>query len=234
MDWILKYLRSSIGRKQIMGLTGAILAFWILAHMVGNIPLIMPNAADAYNAYAHMLTGNKNVLYAMEAVMSLVLFAHFYLAITLKKENVKARGSEKYLVNAYSGDKNGAAKKNFTSFYMVFSGIWILAYLVFHLVNLKFGTYYETMLNGEVVRDMYKTAIQEFGNPVWALVYVASMGVLAMHLTHAISSAFQTMGISHSRWNGILNLVAKAYVVAVAGGFGIIAIGAHIIGRSAL
>ena len=49
MEWIIKYITSSIGKKQIMGCTGAILAMFILGHMVGNIQLINfdPSAAQA-------------------------------------------------------------------------------------------------------------------------------------------------------------------------------------------
>ena len=35
MQWIIKYLTSSIGKKQIMGASGACLALFIFGHMVG-------------------------------------------------------------------------------------------------------------------------------------------------------------------------------------------------------
>ena len=34
MQWIVTYLTSSIGKKQIMGVTGAMIALWIFGHMV--------------------------------------------------------------------------------------------------------------------------------------------------------------------------------------------------------
>ena len=40
MQWIIKYLTSSIGKKQIMGCTGAFLALFIFGHMCGNFQLL--------------------------------------------------------------------------------------------------------------------------------------------------------------------------------------------------
>lgn len=223
MNWILNYLRSSVGRKQLMGVTGGIIAFWIFMHMLGNIPLLLDR--DAYNAYAHMLTSNKAMLYSMELVMGSVLIAHFYLAISLTRGNRRARPTG-YEVSERKGSRS------FASFTMIYSGVWILVYLVYHIYSLKFGTYYSTILNGVEVRDIYRTVIEEFSQLWYALFYVVSMTIMAFHLVHAIGSAFQTMGISHPRYNAIIRMGSIAYAAVVSGGFAVIAIGAHIIGRS--
>jgi succinate dehydrogenase / fumarate reductase cytochrome b subunit len=214
-----------------MALSGLVLAGFILGHMIGNLPLLIPGNQDAYNWYAHLLTGNKNILYAIEAFLGIVLIVHFWTSITLKLENKKARGPVGYAVQAYAGDTTGT-KRSFATFTMIYSGIWILGYLIFHIFNLKFGTYYTTMVNGLEIRDMYKTTMEEFAKPYWAALYTVSMGVLAMHLTHAIKSVFQTLGLNHSRWNSLINLAANLYVIVVAGGFAVIAVGAYLIGRS--
>lgn len=246
MNWIVKYLTSSIGRKQIMGATGLLIAVWIFGHMVGNLVLIGPvldpssleHTALGYNSYSWMLTHNKAFIYGMELVMMAALLAHFYMAVTLKLENAKARPVG-YGVDAKKG------KRSLASFTMIYSGIWIFGYLVFHLLNLKFGTHYETttdklLLAGfqldfnqpMVIRDMFRTTVEEFGKPLFAGIYVVSMGVLALHLVHAIGSAFQTMGINHQRWSPIIKVASIAYATIVSVGFAVEAIACYLIGRT--
>lgn len=119
MQWIIKYLTSSIGKKQIMGCTGAVLALFILGHMVGNLQLLNPDVVAAqasYNAYTQLLTGKKAFIYAVEAVMSVTFLLHIYLAVKLKLENKKARGPVGYAVNVRNG------KKSFATFTMIWSG----------------------------------------------------------------------------------------------------------------
>jgi succinate dehydrogenase / fumarate reductase cytochrome b subunit len=242
-----------------MGATGALVAVWIFGHMVGNLVLIGPalayvmNGFDklapafqaslehtslGYNSYSWMLTHNKAFIYGMEFVMTMALLSHFYMAITLKLENLKARPIG-YQVDAKSG------KRSFASFTMIYSGIWIFGYLIFHLVNLKFGSHYEIstdkiLLAGFqldynaplMIRDMFRTTIEEFGKPVFAAVYTVSMGILCLHLVHAIGSAFQTMGINHQRWNMIIKIGSVAFASVVALGFAAEAIACFIIGRT--
>ena len=225
MQWIVTYLTSSIGKKQVMGVTGGLLAVWILGHMVGNLQLLNLDPAAAqedYNAYAHLVTKSKMFLYSMEAVMGLALLAHIYLAISLKKQNMKARGPVGYDVNARKG------KKSFATFTMIFSGLFILVFLISHLYSLKFGVPYSyqhpDVASGAVVRDMWLTTIMAFANPLFSGFYVVGMFVIGMHLWHAISSAFQTMGINHQKWTPFIEKAGIAYSVVVAGGFAITAI----------
>lgn len=239
MNWIVKYLSSSIGRKQIMGASGVLIALWIFMHMVGNLPLLAGESARlAYNSYSWMLTHNKPVLYAMELVMTLALVLHFYMAITLTLENRRARPVG-YGVNAKSG------KRSFASFTMIYSGIWILVYLIFHLKNLKFGTHYDITVDRLVlagftiglpepivIRDMWKTTVEEFAKLPYAIMYTVSMAVLCIHLVHAIGSAFQTLGLNHKRWNLLIKVVSVGYSVVVSLGFGAVAIALYIFGRT--
>ena len=194
MQWIIKYLTSSIGKKQIMGCTGAFLALFIFGHMCGNFQLLNFDQAAAqasYNAYTEFLTGFNplhfpiKMIYLVELVLVAAFALHIFLAIKLKIENKKARGGIEYEVNARKGKKTFA-----------------------------------------IVRDMWLTTIQMFANPAWAAFYVVSMFVIGMHLFHAISSAFQTMGIAHQKWTPIIDIAGIAYSVVVALGFGITAVAA--------
>ena len=235
MQWIIKYLTSSIGKKQIMGCTGAALALFILGHMCGNFQLLNFDQAAAqasYNAYTEFLTGFNplhfpiKMIYLVELGLVAVFALHIFLAVTLKIENKKARGGIEYDVNARKG------KKTFATFTMIWSGLFIVGFLIQHLMMLKFGEHYLYMnADGEIVRDMWLTTIMMFANPAWAAFYVISMFVIGMHLFHAISSAFQTMGIAHQKWTPIIDICGIVYSVVVALGFGITAIAAFYFGN---
>ncbi|WP_290733756.1 MULTISPECIES: succinate dehydrogenase cytochrome b subunit [unclassified Fibrobacter] len=230
MQWIIKYLTSSIGKKQIMGCTGAALALFIFGHMCGNFQLLNFDQASAqasYNAYTEFLTGFNplhfpiKLIYLVELGLVACFALHIFLAVTLKIENKKARGGIDYEVNARKG------KKTFATFTMIWSGLFILGFLIQHLMMLKFGEHYLYLNDkGEIVRDMWLSTIDMFANPFWAVFYVISMFVIGMHLFHAISSAFQTMGIAHQKWTPIIDVCGIIYSVVVAAGFGITAIAA--------
>ena len=235
MQWIIKYLTSSIGKKQIMGCTGAFLALFIFGHMCGNFQLLNFDQAAAqasYNAYTEFLTGFNplhfpiKLIYLVELGLVACFALHIFLAVTLKIENKKARGGIDYEVSARKG------KKTFATFTMIWSGLFILGFLIQHLMMLKFGEHYLYVNSqGEIVRDMWLTTIDMFANPLWAIFYVISMFVVGMHLFHAISSAFQTMGIAHQKWTPIIDVCGIIYSVVVAAGFGITAVAAFYLGN---
>ena len=217
MQWIIKYLTSSIGKKQIMGASGACLALFIFGHMVGNLQLINLDQSVAqahYNAYTQLLTGLKPMIYFIELGLVALFIIHVGLAIKLKIENRKARGPEAYEVNARKGHKT------FASFTMIWSGIFVLGFVIQHLMVLKFGVHYlYENEKGMIIRDMWLTTIDMFASPFWTVFYLISMFVIGMHLFHAISSAFQTMGVAHQKWTPIIDLAGVVYSVIVALGF---------------
>ena len=155
MQWIIKYLTSSIGKKQIMGASGACLALFIFGHMVGNLQLINLDQSVAqahYNAYTQLLTGMKPMIYFIELGLVALFIIHVGLAIKLKIENRKARGPEAYEVNARKGHKT------FASFTMIWSGIFVLGFVIQHLMVLKFGVHYlYENEKGMIIRDMWLT-----------------------------------------------------------------------------
>jgi len=220
MKWLLTYLTSSIGKKQVMGASGCLLVLFVLGHMVGNLQLLMPDpvaAQAAYNTYSALLTKSKLFLYSVEGGLALIFIIHVYLAITLKLQNNKARGTARYVVEARKG------KKQFPTFIMIWSGLSLVAFVVWHLSTVRNGVHYyyinPEVAGGAVVRDMWLTTVEVLGNPLFAVFYIIVMFFLGFHLWHAVSSAFQTMGINHQKWTPIIDKLAIAYCVVVVIGF---------------
>jgi succinate dehydrogenase / fumarate reductase cytochrome b subunit len=230
MKWLLTYLTSSIGKKQVMGASGCLLVLFVLGHMVGNLQLLYPNPADAqaaYNTYSALLTKSKLFLYTIEGGLAVIFIVHIYLAITLKLQNYKARGTAGYVINARKG------KKQFPTFIMIWSGLTVVAFITWHILTVRNGMHYyyinPEVADGRVVRDMWLTTVEILGNPLFAVFYVSTMLLLGFHLWHAISSAFQTMGINHQKWTPIIDKLAILYCVVVAFGFGATALGSFAI-----
>jgi len=226
MKWLLTYLTSSIGKKQVMGATGCLLLLFMLGHMVGNLQLLLPDPADAqaaYNAYSALLTKSKLFLYTVEGGLAVIFILHVYLAITLKLQNYNARGAARYVVEARKG------KKQFPSFIMIWSGLALLAFAIWHILTVRNGIHYyyinPDVADGRVVRDMWLTTVEVLGNSLFAVFYIIVMLLVGFHLWHAISSAFQTMGINHQKWTPIIDKLAIAYCVAVACGLGVTVLG---------
>jgi succinate dehydrogenase / fumarate reductase cytochrome b subunit len=230
MKWLLTYLTSSIGKKQVMGATGCLLVLFVLGHMVGNLQLLLPEPAAAqaaYNTYSALLTKSKLFLYTVEGGLAVIFIIHLYLAITLKLQNYKARGSARYVVESRKG------KKQFPTFIMIWSGLSIISFITWHILTVRNGIHYyyvnPDVWDGLVVRDMWLTTVEVLGDPLFAVFYVSVMVLLGFHLWHAISSAFQTMGINHQKWTPIIDKLAIAYCIVVAFGFGATAVGSYAI-----
>jgi succinate dehydrogenase / fumarate reductase cytochrome b subunit len=67
--------------------------------------------------------------------------------------------------------------------------------------------------------DLAKHVIWELKKPPVALLYMACMIALGMHLYHAFWSAFQTLGATNSHFRKGMIFVGKAFSVVIAGAF---------------
>jgi hypothetical protein len=53
MSWFGNYIRSTIGAKHIMAVTGLLLLLFAIFHMLGHLQMF--GGQDVYNGYAHFL-----------------------------------------------------------------------------------------------------------------------------------------------------------------------------------
>ncbi len=119
------------------------------------------------------------------------------------------------------------SRKTFASSTMIFSGLWLLVFLVIHVKAFRYGTEYEWPAGG---RDLYRLEMENFSNPLMVGFYVLSMLVVGSHLWHGISSAFQSLGARQAALDAAFILPAgKVLAVLIAGGFIVIALWAHLV-----
>ena len=57
---MLDFLKSTVGRKYVMGLTGLVWMGFILGHMAGNTLIFF--GPELFNSYGHAIVSNKILL----------------------------------------------------------------------------------------------------------------------------------------------------------------------------
>ena len=190
-----------------MALSGLVLAGFVLGHMTGN--LLMFKGPEAINAYANWLHANPGLLWGARIVLILSTIAHIWAGILLTLENRAAREGGPAV--------DATRRASHSSRTMPYSGVVILAFLVFHLLHFTFR---QIALGGVDFGDnVYKMVIAGFTQPAVAVFYIVSLILLGLHLSHGISSVFQTLGLRNERWRSRLDCVASLYAWIVALGF---------------
>jgi succinate dehydrogenase / fumarate reductase cytochrome b subunit len=180
-------------------------------------------SSDAFNIYAHKLISLGALLYVIEAGLATVFLVHLGLAMKLNMENMQSKG--KYQQKTKTGRGT-----TFASQTMPYTGVVLLVFLILHLISLKFGTHYETTVDGVVMRDLYRTTLEYFRSPIATAWYVIAMATAALHTSHGFASAFQTMGWNHGKYFKNVKRLGLIYAIVVGAGFAGLSIWCHLKG----
>lgn len=207
---------NSVTKKQVMGVTGLLLCGFVFSHLLGNLTLFF--GPDAFNKYAYTLTSNP-LIYLAEAGLLAIFVIHIVMAMKLVRENRAARPVA--YAHARKSSGRGATLASST---MVISGILTLVFLVIHIRGLKFGTHYDTTVNDIVMRDMYRTTIEYFQDPLHVLFYIVAVLTLGLHVSHGFWSAFQSLGFNHPKYYLKLRRTSLAFGALVGIGFSALAV----------
>jgi succinate dehydrogenase / fumarate reductase cytochrome b subunit len=140
-------------------------------------------------------------------VLLACLVVHAVSGILLAKAN-RAAKPEGYKVKSYRS-------ANAASLTMIYGGLFLLFFVVFHILHFTTGTLHWSFVEGEVYANVW----QSFQNFLTAGFYVVAMALLALHLYHGTWSMFQTLGVDTPRWNKGLRTLAKIVAVALFVGF---------------
>ena len=228
------FFSSTIGRKILMALTGLVLVFFVLGHMLGNLQIFL--GPDAINAYAYKLHEvlPPSALWAVRLFLLVCITVHIWMAVLLTVENRRARPLA-YL-------KKRPVQATYASRTMRMSGIILFAFIIFHIAHYTVRTVPGMLYNVDLtkvplVKDGF-TVVKEGetiptfnvydmmvdGFEVWwvSAFYIIATGLLCLHLTHGVSSMFQTVGLRNQLWRQRLDRVALIYGWVVFLGFAII------------
>lgn len=201
MGWLIRTFGSSIGKKLFMAITGLGFVGFLCAHLAGNLTLYSSGAA--FNAYAEKLHALGPVLTVFESGLVAFAIIHITIGIILFFQNLKARSVP------YKMDKP-AGGRTWSSVTMPYTGLIILAFVIFHLINFSFVD--------KTNRAIFEIVSAAFSNPIYTIIYVLVMIVVALHVRHGLWSALQTAGINHPKY--MPAIMALSLVVSLIFGFG--------------
>ncbi len=228
MDWLIRFLTSSIGQKVVMSFTGLFLISFLAVHLVGNLQLMTLDEGESFNTYAYFMTTNPiigGLSYGLYA--GFLLHAIQGLALWYRNRQVSAGGQGRYAVNAVSSASKHAPARSST--HAALLGTIILVFLGIHMgdfwYSMKFTDEIEMLAYAGSpieVKNLYYKVSQSFSQWWIVLIYVISMVVLAFHLMHGFWSAFQTLGLNHRKYTPLLKAVGVVYSIAVPLGFAVI------------
>ena len=211
-----RFFSSSVGTKFLIGGTGLLLFAYLVLHLAGNAIIFF--GQEAFNEYAHALISNPLVIPA-EIGLLLIFLLHIYKTIRMWFANQAARPVS-YAKKATAGH---TSRKSVASTTMILSGLVIAIFVVIHVRQFKFGRFY-LVEGSDAVRDLYRTEIEVFQQPVWVAFYVICTLLVALHLRHGIASAFQSLGFDHPTYTTKIVTWGIIGAVIIGGGLAIIPI----------
>lgn len=196
------WLRSSIGKKAVMAVTGLILFGFVIGHLAGN--LLIFRGPNALNAYALKLQHLGPFLWVVRAGLLATVIIHIWLAIVLSRENWIARPI-RYAVSR-SAETTLAART------MMVSGLLLTAFIVYHLLHFTFRVTHPAIshyVDASGRHDVFTMVVLSFQNPALVVGYIVGMGLLCAHLHHGVASWLQSLGLNNERLLPVIDRLGR-------------------------
>jgi succinate dehydrogenase / fumarate reductase, cytochrome b subunit len=186
----MRLFSDSIGRKAVMAVTGLLMVLFVVGHLLGNLTIFA--GQDGINAYAAKLHDLAPVVWGTRLVMAVSVMLHLILGIQTTVENSAAK-PEKYAVS-------NLLRTTFAGRTMIWTGVLIGAFVVYHLLQFTFHVTPDVVVGFDRSDrfDVFTMVVTSFERAAIALIYVAAILSLFLHLSHGIQSAFQTLGLSNA------------------------------------
>ena len=218
MRRVMTLYRSSVGKKVLMAVSGLVWVGYVIAHMVGNLKAFQgPEKIDGYAEFLREMGapvfGRGEVLWVLRSVMIAAFVTHVVLAYQTTRMSQRAR--------PVSYERTPHMEISYASRTMRWGGVFLLLFIVYHLMHFTFGNVHPEFVPGAV----YNNLITGFRSVPIVLIYLAALVSLGFHLYHGVWSIFQTLGANHPRYNRIRRPLAAVIAVGVAVGFASVPIG---------
>ncbi len=201
-----EFFASTIGRKIVMAVTGVILFGFVVAHMAGNLQLYLgPTVMNHYAVFLREFLHGAG-LWIARAVLLASVILHVWAAYSL---TMLDRAARPVRYREWTPQESTYASRT-----MRWTGLLLAAFVVYHLLDLTFGTVNPAFKEG----DVYGNVVRSFSIVPVAIMYILAMGLLALHLKHGTLSMLRTLGMSHPRHQAIaaqvLNVVVGLTIAA--------------------
>ena len=203
---LLRFWGTTVGLKLITAFTGVGLTAFVLVHMLGNLQIFQ--GAEALDEYGHLLHKEPAVLWGARISLLTMVGLHIAAFVILTRRTLRAQG-------ATGGHPRKHRESSFASRSMRWTGVLLLAFIVYHILHLTTGSVHPDYHEGSV----YANLVSGLRVLPVAIIYVASMGLLGLHLWHGVWSLFQTLGFDPGRYNSFGRRFATGFTAVVVAGF---------------
>ena len=218
MNIVANLFKSSLGKKYIMAISGGALFLFVVGHLLGNLQIFL--GLKAINRYGHFLQTNKEILWPVRFGLLGMLALHIWSAVKLSAENKAARPI------GYA-DNPVPAAATYASRTMLMSGLIIFVFVIYHLLHFTVqvryingtGQQFVDLVDPEKRHDIFKMMVIGFGNVWVSSFYVLGMALLCLHLSHGVSSMFQSIGWKNQAYGPWLDKLARAVAVLIFVGY---------------
>lgn len=208
---MLRFYRSTVGKKILMAVSGIIGIAFLILHMLGNLQIFQ--GAAKINGYAAILHGPlAEVVLAQRVVLVVAVLVHVLMAWQLTMRARAARPA------AYAQRKPQVA--TLASRTMRVGGVLLLVFIPIHILHFTTGDIRPagTFVPG----DIYANAIAGFHVPWVVAFYLLAMIALGLHLYHGAWSSVRTLGLAGGKPHPLHRPVAMVLAVALWLGFSLV------------
>ena len=186
-------------RSVMLALTGSFLVMFLCIHIVGNY--LFFGGPELYNNYSHFLL-SLPVIYLIEAVLLVCFFYHGIFGIYQRLRRARER--------SYAIRRDAPrSRRNIASRYAHVTGMIIGAFLIIHVITMKFG---EPDIPGPQ-RNMWQYTFDMFSHGWVVILYELVMVILGVHLFHGLGTLYESVGIAHRTW---MRRIGQALAVCLA------------------
>ncbi len=207
---IARFWHSTIGKKAVMAVTGLIMIAFLISHFLANLQVFA--GPLKINEYAAALRRLGPLLWLARAGLAVALVLHVVAAYQLTQRKQVARPVD------YDGREPQVS--TFAARTIRWGGVLLLVFIVLHLLHFTFGTIHPAF----DARDVYGNVVAGFD--VWwvAVLYLAAMVGLGLHLYHGTWSSIRTLGLTRPSANPFKRRAAAVLAWVIYLGFSIVPI----------
>ena len=201
--------------KVIMAITGVLFTLFVSVHMIGNLKVF--TGAEHFNEYAHWLRTilqpflpYEGLLWILRVALVVSLVAHVWSAALIWGRSRTSRGSHR---------RRGMWVTSFTARTMPVTGILLLGFVAFHVLDLTTGT--PGMAAGSFqpatieTAHAYENLVASLQRPWAAAFYMVSMLALFLHLAHGLWTVMSDLGATGKRVRTVGWVVAGVLALSV-------------------
>ncbi|GAB1418817.1 succinate dehydrogenase [Bacteroidales bacterium] len=209
-----KVMYASVTKKIVMSLMGLFLITFLVVHLSLNLLILFDKSLLMFNQAAHFMATNP-VIQLFQWVLFLGFVVHIILGVVLQIQNWMAR--------PIRYERKGSSELSYFSKFMIHTGAIVLIFLVIHFANFfikaKMGQIDEITYEQGTYENMGQMVVNLFKDGWYVAFYLVALLLLGFHLEHGFQSAFQSLGLNHTKYTPVIKAFGTVFTIVLTLGF---------------